>query len=153
MIKIAVLACFLCSVGAYFIGSHGAREIKPDPQKLQEYLDLAANVLVNCLYLRKNFPERRQSLFKLFEKPISVVYEPEMENKFFAIASPPQGIRLGPAFYTDTKDDFSREEIIAHEMLHLAGFPPHKLDKQGNQIVLNDAVYVVISQCYAGISL
>jgi len=114
---------------------------------LKAYED-GVHKLANCTYLRRAYPKRHRYLVKYVKKPVWFVRS-TFETKLCASAQADiRTINLYRNFFTH-KGCAAWKEMIAHEVLHLVGFPNHKIGKDKRVIgKLNDVVYVIIDHCF-----
>lgn len=121
---------------------------KTQSAKIQKAFKDGVHILANCPYLRRAYPKRHRYLIKYVAKPIWFI---KAETTFELCASAQADIRtisLYANFFTH-KGCQTWKEMIAHEVLHLVGFPNHKIGKD-NKVIdkRDDVVYLIIDHCF-----
>ena len=103
--------------------------------------------LLNCGYFRHTYPKYRKELFKHTEVFFAYSNDSYIKPYYAITVRSENTIYLSDAFF-QVKDANSREGILAHEMLHIVGMPPHKKDIMQGDDRIGDAIYTVEAKCF-----
>ena len=128
-----------------------AQEVKKYKEqgiKVQKAYEDGVHKLANCPYLRRAYPKRHRYLIKYVAKPIWFIRTQTTLDLCASAQSGTRTIQLYRNFFTHKGCEFW-EAFLAHEVLHLVGFPKHKIGKDLKVIdKRKDVVYIIIDQCF-----
>ena len=106
-------------------------------------LSRATSTLINCEDFRLGYPERYKRFAKRIKQSFKFGYHPLTEPATYAYVHELSGvIVLTDDFFASHSRE--RERIIAHESLHLVGFPNHA----SPLVIAKDEIYQLVNKCY-----
>lgn len=152
---LSVLVTLLALEVGFFIG-----QAHPKPQYVIDSLSqfelnkratwnhfaLALSTLANCA----DFKERNPAEYRKFQTYLRgkqrIGYDAGLAPDYYAYASPlTRTIWLGPAYFQQIPEEMVR--TLAHESLHLSGFPDHTV-KKGITLYKTDRLYQQTDFCF-----
>lgn len=148
----ATLACITLAI--YFGVLQCARLIIPErnplldnAERTNNELNMGLSELINCNYFRTTYPLYRKRVLAIK----SILFEYDNTDKyyhFFAVSIVKESrIILTPHFF-NLKYSWTRQSVLAHETLHFAGMPRHKVPSPQGIARKNDPIYKTIAMCF-----
>ncbi len=117
--------------------------------KDQVWLEMtnAITTLANCPAFRKGYPERFRAFIRYMNGKQAIGYDSSLNFDYYAYTDGlTKVIWLGPVYFSQPSEERSR--TIAHEILHVIGFPNHVTDKNGEPNLKIDQIYNLTDACF-----
>lgn len=138
-----VLNIALFSLWVYQFDIGRADPLEMYSERTEADLNSGLSHLLNCSYFRRTYPKYVSPIYHTH----SVLFSYNRilgKLGFWAVARPEHHlIELSRDFF-EIQTPIKRQAILAHEMLHIVGMPPHKLSLD----FAHDAIYVTETQCF-----
>lgn len=110
----------------------------------------SVQILYDCKYMREKYPKKRESLSRLAHAGVGFWWtDVPAFNSYCGLANVQRTMIILPKpFFSYSSGCGSWKSIIGHELLHLVGFPDHKLDKHNKIDETTDEIYITITKCF-----